>query len=49
MKIAVIGANGRVGNRITEGLVKHGEDVTAFVRNRTIRPHPKRSSKMCSI
>ncbi|WP_301044411.1 NAD(P)-dependent oxidoreductase [uncultured Dubosiella sp.] len=33
MKIAVIGANGRVGNRITEGLVKHGEDVTAFVRN----------------
>lgn len=33
MKVAVVGANGRAGKLITEGLVKKGADVTAVVRN----------------
>ena len=42
MKIAVVAANGRVGQLVTKEAVERGHEVTAFVRedeNRSVAPH----------
>lgn len=39
MKVAVLGASGRVGSEITKELVRRGHKVLAVVRNSTAVPH----------
>lgn len=42
MKIAVFGANGRVGSKVVAKLLANGDEVQAFVHNSSpFTPHPK--------
>ena len=51
MKIALFGANGRIGQRILKEALDRGHDVTAFVRDpsKLIMEHPNLSVKVADI